>query len=166
MKYMSMMLKDQLHLQFFKCIKYVKHCRQRAVLCSLRRYFKYLCRDNLYTATQGIHAYRHKRIIPTLTEDDQVSIKETMNSHTVFYRNTAIVLLGISTGIRACELINLKLSDIDWINDIFCTEQNREYCMHSACYCDCECIANYLIKERPKADNSYLFVRQLAPFER
>lgn len=149
-------------------IKYVKQSRQRAVLCGLRRYFKYLGRDDLYMAIQGIHAYRHKRIIPILTDDEQVSIKETMNSHTVSYRDTAIVLLGLSTGIRACDLINLKLSDIDWINETISFKQSKTgntVCIPLITAVG-NAVANYLTKERPKADNNYLFVRQLAPFDR
>lgn len=150
----------------FEYIKYVKQNRQRAILCGLRRYFKYLGRDDLYMAIQGIHAYRHKRIIPTLTDDEQVSIKETMHSHTVSYRDTAIVLLGLSTGIRACDLINLKLSDIDWINETISFKQSKTgntVCIPLTVTVG-NAIANYLTQERPKADNNYLFVRQLAPF--
>ena len=28
-----------------------------------------------------------------------------------------MILLGLSTGIRACDIIRLRLSDIDWVND-------------------------------------------------
>lgn len=38
--------------------------------------------------------------------------------------------------------------------------------MLSAHHYSWKCYANYLTKERPKADNNYLFVRQLALFER
>jgi site-specific recombinase XerD len=149
-------------------IKYVKQRRQRAVLCGLRRYFKYLGRDDLYASIQGIHAYRYKRIIPTLTDDEQVSLKETINSHRVSYRDTAIVLLGLYTGIRACDLINLKLSDIDWINETISFKQSKTgntVCIPLITAVG-NAIARYLTKERPKTDTNYLFARQLAPFER
>jgi integrase len=90
-------------------IKSVKQYRQRAVLCGLRRYFIYAERNDLYTAIAGLHAYRHKRIIPTLTDNEQDCIKAVINANKISYRNAAIVLLGLSTGIRACDLIRLKV---------------------------------------------------------
>lgn len=86
----------------------------------------------------------------------------------VSYRDTAIVLLGLSTGIRACDLINLKLSDIDWINETISFKQSKTgatVCIPLITAVG-NAIAKYLTKERPKADNNYLFVRQLAPFDR
>ena len=55
-------------------IRYIqnsKHCRQREILCELRAIFRYLKRENLLSAIVGIHAPRIKRIIPTLTDEEQ-----------------------------------------------------------------------------------------------
>lgn len=149
-------------------IKSVKQCRQRAVLCGLKRYFIYSNRSDLYTAIEGIHAYRHKRIIPTLTEDEQNCIKEVIDSGDISYRDAAIVLLGLSTGIRACDLINLRLFDIDWINETISFKQSKTgntVCLPLITAVG-NAIANYLSKERPKTSNNFLFLRQLAPFDR
>lgn len=148
-------------------IKSVKQCRQRAVLCGLRRYFVYAERNDLYTAIAGIHAYRHKRIIPTLTDNEQDCIKSVINAKKISYRDTAIVLFGLSTGIRACDLIRLKLSDIDWINETISFKQSKTgntVCLPLTTVVG-NAIANYLLKERPRTDNDFLFVRPLAPFD-
>jgi integrase len=147
-------------------IKSVKQCRQRAVLCGLRRYFIYAERTDLYTAIAGLHAYRHKRIIPTLTDNEQDCIKAVINENKISYRDAAIVLFGLSTGIRACDLIRLKLSDIDWINETISFKQSKTgntVCLPLTLVVG-NAIANYLSKERPRTDNDFLFVRQLAPF--
>lgn len=61
-------------------LKSVKQCRQRAVLCGLRLFLKYIERDDLYAYIEGIHAYRTKRIIPTFTDDEQHRLKDTIES--------------------------------------------------------------------------------------
>ncbi len=148
-------------------LKSVKQCRQRAVLCGLRLFLKYIERDDLYAAIEGIHAYRVKRIIPTLTDDEQYRLKDTIEFGKVTYRDVAIVLLGLASGIRACDLIKLKLSDIDWINETISFKQSKT--------CNPVClplttaignaIASYISEERPKTDNDFLFLRLIAPFD-
>lgn len=148
-------------------LKAIKQSRQRAALCGLRLFIKYINRDDLYNAIEGIHAYRVKKIIPTLTDDEQQQIKDTIESANVTYRDAAIVLLGLSTGIRACDLINLKLSDIDWINETISFKQSKTgntVCLPLTILVG-NAIANYLSEERPKVNNNFLFVRQLAPFD-
>jgi len=150
-----------------KYLKAIKQCRQRAVLCGLRLFFKHINRDDLYVTIEGIHAYRVKRIISTLTDEEQQQIKDTIESGNVTHRDAAIVLLGLSTGIRACDLINLKLSDIDWINETISFKQSKTgntVCLPLTTLVG-NAIANYLSEERPKANNDFLFVRQLAPFD-
>lgn len=148
-------------------LKFVKQCRQRAALCGLRLFLKYIKRNDLFVSIEGIHAFRSKRIIPTLTDEEQERIKDTIESGKVTHRDAAIVLLGLSTGIRACDLINLKLSDIDWINETISFKQNKTgntVCLPLTISIG-NAIARYVSEERPKVDNDFLFVRQLAPFD-
>lgn len=148
-------------------LKFTKQCRQRAVLCGLRLFLKYIKRDDLYAAIESIHAYRAKRIIPTLTDEEQYRLKNTIESGKVTYRDAAIVLLGLATGIRSCDLINLKLSDIDWINETLSFRQRKTgnpVCLPLTIPIG-NAIANYISEERPKTNNDFLFVRLLAPFK-
>lgn len=147
-------------------LKFVKQSRQRAALCGLRLFLKYIKRNDLFVCIEGIHAFRAKTIIPTLTDEEQERIKDTIESGKVTHRDAAIVLLGLSTGIRACDLINLKLSDINWINETISFKQNKTgntVCLPLTISIG-NSIARYLYEERPKTDSVFLFVRQLAPF--
>lgn len=148
-------------------LKSTKQCRQRAVLCGLRLFLKYIERTDLLASIEGIHAFRSKRIIPTLTDEEQERIKDTIESGLVTHRDSAIVLLGLSSGIRACDLINLKLSDIDWINEIISFKQSKTgntVCLPLTISIG-NAMARYISEERPKVDNDFLFIRQLAPFD-
>ena len=95
-------------------LRTMKQSRQRAVLCGLRLYFTFIGRTDLFAVIDGMHAYRSKRIIPVLTDDEKDRLRDTIESGVISNRDAAIVLLGLSTGIRAIDLINLRLSNIDW----------------------------------------------------
>lgn len=133
----------------------------------MRLFLKYIGRDDIHAAIEGIHTYRSKRIIPTLTNDEQERLSSTINLGKVTHRDASIVLLGLSSGIRACDLINLKLSDIDWINETLSFKQSKTgNPVHLPLTIPIgNAIARYLSEERPETDNNFLFVRQLAPFE-
>lgn len=141
--------------------------RLREILCELRSIFRYIGREDLTNAIAGIHGPRFKRIIPTLTEEEFDRIKSVIDQEEVSLRDGAIVLTGLSCGIRACDLIKLKLSDIDWSNETISFRQSKtgNIIRLPLTAAVGNAIARYLCEERPATDNDYLFVRQLAPFD-
>lgn len=151
-------------------IRYIqdsKQSRQRGILCELRSIFRYLQREDLIMSISGIHAPRMKRIIPTLTDKEQNRIKEVIDNGKVTLRDAAIVLTGLSCGIRACDIINLRLSDINWKNETISFKQSKTgnlVCLPLTATVG-NAIARYIVEERPDTKNDFVFVRQLAPFE-
>jgi integrase len=144
-----------------------KPSRQRGVLCELRKICCYLGRGDLLIALAGIHAVRHNRIIPVLDHKEQEQIKAITSDKTVPLRDTAMILLGLSTGIRACDIIRLRLSDVDWMNDTITWKQSKTgnlVCLPLIPSVG-NAIARYIVEQRPPAPNDYLFVRMLAPFD-
>lgn len=148
-------------------LRTMKQSRQRAVLCGLRLYFTFIGRTDLFAVIDGMHAYRSKRIIPVLTDDEKDRLRDTIESGVISNRDAAIVLLGLSTGIRAIDLINLRLSNIDWNLETISFKQSKTGNLVNIplTLAVGNAIAKYLYKERPKIDNDYLFVRALAPFD-
>lgn len=148
-------------------LRTMKQSRQRAVLCGLRLYFTFIGRTDLFAVIDGMHAYRSKRIIPVLTDDEKDRLRDTIESGVISNRDAAIVLLGLSTGIRAIDLINLRLSNIDWNLETISFKQSKTGNLVNIplTLAVGNAIAKYLYKERPKIDNDYLFVRTLAPFD-
>ena len=147
-------------------LKATKQNRQRAVLCGLRLYFTFIEREDLFAVINGMHAYRSKRIIPVLTDDEMSRLKETIESGDISNRDAAIILLGLSTGIRAIDLINLRLSNVDWNSETIAFKQSKTgnlVCLPLTVAVG-NAIARYLYEDRPSGDNDYLFVRDLAPF--
>lgn len=151
-------------------LDYLKHSkpeRQRSILCELRKICRYLKRDDLLIALSGIHASRHHRIIPILETDEQERIKSVSEDNATPLRDSAMILLGLSTGIRACDIIRLRLTDIDWRNDTISWRQSKTgnlVCVPLTPAVG-NAIARYLTTQRPCAPNDYLFVRLIAPFD-
>lgn len=151
-------------LDYIKCSKPE---RQREILCELRNICRYLDRNDLLMALSGIHAPRHHRIIPVLETEEQERIKSVTEDNETPLRDSAMILLGLSTGIRACDIIKLRLTDIDWRNDTISWKQSKTgnlVCVPLTPAVG-NAIARYLTIQRPDAPNDYLFVRLIAPFD-
>lgn len=139
---------------------------QRNVLCILRNIFRYFEREDLYFAVAGIHPYHAKRIVPMFTEDEVAKIKEVLSSSCVSHRDAAVFLLGLTTGMRAVDVINLRLSDIDWKNETIFFQQSKTG--NAVCLPLTIDIGNsiyrYILEERPKVNDDHVFLRSQAPF--
>ena len=91
-------------------------------------------------------------------------IKDVLNSKSleIDYRTKAIVTLLLYTGLRGCDIASLKLTDIDWENEIITIIQNKT---------DNELqlpllpvigniLFEYITKERPKSNIQNIFIRK------
>jgi integrase len=165
----SLRVVDTAELTSAIIIRYIQNSkinRQRAILCGLRMIFKYLKRDDLFASIVGIRAQRTKRIIPVLTDDEQQSIRKAIESSEINLRDSAIVIMGLTTGIRACDLIRLKLSDIDWGNETISFSQSKTgniVCLPLTPPVG-NALARYITEERPVTKYDHIFVRQFAPY--
>ena len=83
-------------------------------------------------------------------------------------RDYAIILLVSYTGIRSCDIINLKLNDISWKDRSISFVQNKTGIPQSLPLNKevCDALADYILNGRPKCGHSYVFVRELSPFNR
>lgn len=148
-------------------IKATKPNRQRETMCGLRGIFRYLNRIDLHNVIAGIHAPRIKRIIPTLTNAELNKIYNCIAEGNISLRDAAIVIIGLSCGIRACDLIKLQISDIDWYNETIQFKQSKTgnvVCLPLTKHVG-NAIFRYITKERPKVDNNYLFLTSFAPYK-
>lgn len=147
-------------------IKVTKTNRQREMLCELRGIFRYLGRSDLHNAIAGIHAPRIKKIIPVLTDDELRKIYACIEAGNITIRDAAIVTVGLSCGIRACDLIRLQLSDIDWDNETLTFKQSKTgniVCLPLTAQVG-NALYRYITEERPKTGSNYLFLRSFAPY--
>lgn len=83
-------------------------------------------------------------------------------------RDYAIILLVAYTGLRACDIINLKLSNINWKEKSISFVQNKTNIPLALPLNKevCDALADYILYGRSRCSHSFVFVRSLPPFER
>ena len=138
---------------------------QRNVLCILRNIFRHFGREDLYFAVAGIHPYRTKRIVPMFTDNEIMSIEEVLSSPSVSHRDAAIFFLGLTTGMRAVDVVDLRLANIDWDNETIFFQQSKTG--NAVCLPLTVDIGNsiyrYILEERPRVDDDHVFLNTLFP---
>lgn len=109
-----------------------------------------------------------RKNIQYLTSDEISKVKQALNDKTsaLSLRDRAIAMLVLHTGLRKCDITGLKLSSIDWDNDLINIVQQKtgvpltlplRAIVGNA-------IHDYMTMERPKIDCAYIFIRQHAPY--
>jgi site-specific recombinase XerD len=104
-------------------------------------------------------------IIPTFTIDEEKAIWSVVNSDSLCLRNRAIVLLLLLTGIRAVDIVTLKLDDIDWNCNLISFTQKKTGKSLTLPLLPVigNAIAKYIINDRPKSILPFVFLSRVSP---
>lgn len=140
----------------------------------IRRFLMFLYREgfygqpNLHFAIPGSSASR-ERIVDILTEDEkkQIQFHKEKSSLPLELRDAAIVELGLKMGLRGKDVINLKLSDIDWKNHTIRLIQSKTAVEVRLPMSNSvgNAIYRYLKEGRPSVmEVSHVFLKTRAPF--
>lgn len=150
-------------------------CSRRTIadiVTVLRGFFRYaeekgLCNSGLACSLKSPRVYNHEDI-PSFVPWDIVQqiLQEKKNADGIAARNYAILLLLSVYGLRCSEVTNMKLKDIDWLNET----------LHLGRAKNCkpqvlpllpvvgDAIIKYIKEVRfNKSKNKYLFLRTRAP---
>ncbi|MEI6421608.1 MAG: site-specific integrase, partial [Lentisphaerota bacterium] len=110
-----------------------------------------------------------RRLIPPFTREELERLLGGIDRDTPSgKRNYAILLLGLTTGIRAGDVVNIKLQDIDWHRYELSVVQGKtskrlviplEPATGNA-------IGDYILTRRPKSDSLHLFLTANAPYRK
>jgi len=71
-------------------------------------------RPDLVDAAGLAGARRSHTIFPVLSDDDERLVLQACASEIVSAWDAVITLLAFTTGLRACDIIGLRLVDVDW----------------------------------------------------
>ena len=90
-------------------------------ISTLKTYFKFLIRDGklIENPMMKVVAPKSKKSLPVFIEEDQIASllnKVHFEKGFIGQRNKLIIELFYVTGVRLSELINIKISDINFIN--------------------------------------------------
>ena len=77
----------------------------------------------------------------------------------------AITLLALTTGLRACDIVNLRLADIDWRGQTIGIVQQKTGNPLTVPLTDLLVgkLADYVLDQRPGSPDDHVFLRSVAP---
>jgi integrase len=100
-----------------------------------------------------------------LTQEEEQSVWNVLKTDVVSSRDKAIMALLLLTGLRAVDIMNLRLCDLDWKCDFINISQSKT---HEPLVLPLlppigNAIARYILNDRPKTDSPYVFLSDNAP---
>lgn len=135
------------------------------IITNFRPFLRFLNRLDLVSALKMADAPKRHAIVPTLSGEDEEVLVEACCRRLVDARNAAITLLALSTGLRACDIIALKISDIDWHGKtISIIQEKTENPLRVPLVpAVADALVEYLLEERPDTNTDIVFVSKVPP---
>lgn len=108
-----------------------------------------------------------RKVYPAFSSEDMGKILSQPDTSTPSgKRDYAVLILASVTGMRAIDIANLKLADIQW------KEMTIRFIQHKTGngvslplnYKAAFAVSNYILNGRPEADSSYVFLTESKPF--
>lgn len=132
---------------------------------NLRAFLKFLGRQDLQDALDLAKATRRYGIVPTLDDPDEQAVLRACTTGIVSDRDAAITLLVLVAGLRACDLIALRLGDINWRESTIGIVQQKTGNPLTLPLLPAitDRLAAYVLTERADIPNDHVFLRSLAP---
>lgn len=133
-------------------------------ISALKNFFEFLKKEKLieYNPAISIHSPKQIKKTPVILSEDEVNLlmKQPDTDSFKGSRDSAILELLYSSGIKVTELINIKIEDINLSAGIINIEGSKERIVPLNRYAN-NAVRNYLSKFRNKKckeDNDFLFV--------
>ena len=135
---------------------------------NLRPFLKFTGRRDLLEALSLAGWRRSHAILPVLDDGVAGLVVKACTSGVVSSRDAAITLLSLTTGLRACDIIALRLANIDWRTrtiGIVQRKTNSPLTLPLPSLLLAK-LADYLLEERPDSSDDHVFLRSVAPHTR
>ena len=138
------------------------------VVSNFRPFLKFTGRSDLVDAAGLAGVKRSHRILPLLSDEVERRIVTACATPAISARDAAITLLAVTTGLRACDVINLRLADIDWRARTASLVQQKTRNPLTVPLTDLlvSRLADYVLDQRPDSPDEHVFLRSVAPHTR
>lgn len=135
------------------------------VVSNFRPFLKFTQRSDLVDAVNLAGVKRSHGILPVLSDHDQELVVQGCMSKMVSARDGALTLLALTTGLRACDIIALRLADIDWRGQTIGIVQQKTGNPLTLPLPELVTakLAAYILDERPVSNDDHVFLRSVAP---
>jgi len=143
----------------------------RKSICAIRMFLRFLisqgrCPASLYASVPTLAHWRLSAL-PRYLQPDQVEqvIASPNLTTSLGRRNRAILLLLARLGLRAGDIVQLRLGDLDWREGMICVSgKGRHQAVLPLTQEVGDALAAYIKDHRPQADTDAVFVRSFAPY--
>jgi integrase len=135
------------------------------VVSNFRPFLTFTDRTDLVDAVNLAGVTRSHAILPVLSDQDEQRVVQGCALGAVSARDAAITLLALTTGLRACDIIGLRLSNIDWRGQTIGVVQqktNNPLTLPLTALVAAK-LADYVLHERPDSGDDHAFLRSVAP---
>jgi integrase len=163
-------LEDADGLTVFEFLKALRRSWKKTstygIVTNFRPFLRFTGHQRLVDAINMVNARRTHDIVPVLDDKDEEAIAAVCCNRLVSARDGAITLLALTTGLRACDIVALKVRDASWRDMTISIIQKKtgNPLVVPMLPAVASAIADYLLDERPQADDEHLFLRSMAPY--
>lgn len=122
--------------------------------------------DDDYSALFSFSVNREKKVFPVLPKSDIAKLLDTIDRSKIKgKRDYAIMMLGTVLGLRACDIVALKLEDVDWLRgEIRIMQSKTSNPVILPLTQDMgEALKDYILNARPSTVEHEIFLRIKAP---
>jgi integrase len=129
---------------------------------------KFTGRNDLVDAAGLVGVRRCHAILPVLPDEVERLVVYACATPVIAARDAAITLLAVTTGLRACDIINLRLADVDWRARTASIVQQKTHNPLTVPLTDLLVgrLADYVLDQRPDSPDDHVFLRCVAPHTR
>jgi len=140
----------------------------RSAMAPLGRFVRFAGSSTLAAGLGLVKIERTRPIMPWLSDDDMNRIQAVLRTDAVNLRDRAICLLALTCGLRASDIVALKLEDIDWkTGHIYIVQQKTGNPLALPILSAVgNAISGYITGERPCSDERNVFLGIAAPHRR
>ena len=137
----------------------------------INSFYTFLVNENVINENPCLNISSPKipKKLPTYLKQDEIEkvLESIPRERKTDKRNYCIILIASRLGLRFNDIINIKLKDIDWKNNIIKVNQNKNHNLNILPLTKEVgwSIIDYIKNGRPICDNEYLFVKHIYPFE-
>ena len=140
------------------------------IAASFRPFLHYLGgdpggRNELVEALALTGPFRERKTLPALTDEEADAVAGACVDGTVAPMDAAVTLLLLTTGMRACDVVALRLSDLDFRRMTISFVQSKTGNPVTLPMAPAlgDALGRYILEARPDSDSPHVFLRSMAP---
>jgi site-specific recombinase XerD len=139
-----------------------------AVATAMRKFLWYLGLEERTFQAIPTKCPKHTPIIPMLETEEEDAIASFIDHGDGSWRDKTVLALAYFLGVRAIDIINLRLENIDWVKGTLSLVQSKTQNLLVLPLLPAigNCMQKYLLEERPESTLRYVFLSCYAPHEK